>query len=568
MGVKPEKGGIRPHARQCSIGVMSRRRIQGLLGFGVLAVAAVCVSASAPRGVPAIVFVSRQPLDEPGVLPGLGPHHAHSAPGGRLLLRTPEGAITSLLPEGEFHDVSDPSVSPSGRWIAFAGVTHPDSGWRIWRLRSDGSELAAITHSDRALDLRSLGESVSIQRYDDVDPCWVSEDLLVFSSTRLPLRAQYADVAVANLYRVRADGSGLRRITTERNGAAEPRVEPRTGRIVYARWWFNPWRASAQDPSGITLAPAHAIPRDTVNLWQLVAIEPASLGPRLAAGAVDSRLHAMAAEAAPMPDGSWLGTYAENLGLSPGPGATGLHRLDARGRPTRRVIGALVPDSGLGAYAGTLGLASPSACSPAALPDGRIVFAWAPGARGDLGLWLARADGSRPEPIVDLRGTLELDPVPLVARRLRTLDWDRVPGFGPDADRALLAHDRASPALGSFAFECEDVFAGGGLPGVPAREPGLALRFFAMLPRLAGAIGDSVVLIRTEPVGEDGAIRARDLPAGIPLFEQLVNARGAPVETARGPAHVAGSNAGAPGQVTRCIGCHAGHSRLKTSGRP
>jgi hypothetical protein len=46
------------------IGFMSRRRLQALRWFGVLAVAAMGVSGSAPA-VAAIVFVSRLPLDEP-----------------------------------------------------------------------------------------------------------------------------------------------------------------------------------------------------------------------------------------------------------------------------------------------------------------------------------------------------------------------------------------------------------------------------------------------------------------------------------------------------------------------
>ena len=119
-----------------------------------------------------------------------------------------------------------------------------------------------------------------------------------------------------------------------------------------------------------------------------------------------------------------------------------------------------------------------------------MVFAWAPGARGDFGLWVARADGSRPEPLVDLPGTLELDPEPLVARREHRLDWDAVAGFDADADRALLGLDPAN-ALGGFTFECEDVFASGGLAGAPPKQRGLSLRFFAVLPRAAAAAGTS-----------------------------------------------------------------------------
>ena len=51
------------------------------------------------------------------------------------------------------------------------------------------------------------------------------------------------------------------------------------------------------------------------------------------------------------------------------------------------------------------------------------------------------------------------------------------------------------------------------------------------------------------------------------MFEQLARADGTPLLTAHGPAHVPGLNAGSPGAVTRCIGCHAGHSRLPVIAR-
>ena len=52
------------------------------------------------------------------------------------------------------------------------------------------------------------------------------------------------------------------------------------------------------------------------------------------------------------------------------------------------------------------------------------------------------------------------------------------------------------------------------------------------------------------------------LPADTPMFEQLVDASGRVLLTARGPAHVAGLNAGVTGLTTRCVGCHVGHSTL------
>ena len=140
--------------------------------------------------------------------------------------------------------------------------------------------------------------------------------------------------------------------------------------------------------------------------------------------------------------------------------------------------------------------------------------------------------------------------------------WEDDPGIAPAAERAILRGDLDDPALATFTFECRDVFASGGQPGAPAPQAGLRLRFFAALPRFDRAGGDTAVLLRTVPVGARGAIRAAGLPAAVPMFEQLVRADGTPLLTAHGPAHVPGLNAGSAGAVTRCVGCHTGHSRL------
>jgi len=272
----------------------------------------------------------------------------------------------------------------------------------------------------------------------------------------------------------------------------------------------------------------------------------------------------MGVEPAPAPDGSIVATYALNLGLSPRPGATGIHRLDRRGRATRYVAGAIVPERGSDPYHSALGLAAPSACAPAVLPDGRIVLSYDPGARGDYGLWVASADDATLAPLLDLPGTLELDAAAVVPRPAPGA-WDSDPGIAAAAEPALVRGDLSDKALGTFAFECADVFASGGLAGAPARTRGLVLRFYAALPRFDRAGGDTAVLLRTVPVDARGAIRASGLPAGVPMFEQLASADGMPLVTAHGPAHVAGLNAGTAGAVTRCVGCHTGHSRLPVS---
>src|SRR5262247_3822731 len=242
-----------------------------------------------PRPIPAIVFVSREPAPGGRIVPGLGPVGRTIATGGRLMVREANGRLRELLAPGALYDVADPAVSFDARRIAFAGTPHPDSAWRIYLVGFDGSGLRALTRSDRGLDL-----GPAFERYDDFDPCWIGERQLCFASTRYPLTAQYAEVPASNLFVIQLprDGSAPdspRRITSERNGAEEPTLDPKRGEIVFARWWFNRFEASA---TGLAGGHAEALPRDSVNLWEAVALREDGL--HLACGGLGSRRALMA----------------------------------------------------------------------------------------------------------------------------------------------------------------------------------------------------------------------------------------------------------------------------------
>jgi hypothetical protein len=169
-----------------------------------------------------------------------------------------------------------------------------------------------------------------------------------------------------------------------------------------------------------------------------------------------------------------------------------------------------------------------------------------------------KSDGSAIERVFDLPGTLELDAAPVVRRA-------RPPRETPPA-----AEDREAP--GTFRYHDLDVFADGprGSPtrGAAPRTPGARIRFFATLARPEIEGGDSAFLLREAPVGPRGEVNEAGLPAGVPLFEQLVDSTGRVLMTAHGPAHVAGSNAGVEGRASRCVGCHLGHSTLPVPSRP
>lgn len=527
----------------------------------------VSMTGSAPRDpgpgaarLPAIVLVSRAPVPgEPGAIPGLGPHHRAVATGGRLLVREGDGRVRELLPPGALFDVSDPSISPDARRVAFAGITHPDSAWRIWIVEVEGGDPRPLRVDDPG-EAPGAGrpgtQTPAAARHDDLDPCWVDDSTLVFASTRHPQRAQYADLPVTNLYLWSEASSAARRITAERNGAEEPAMDWATGRLVFSRWWFNRHRA-ANTAAGITTDPERAIARDTVNLWQTMELSLGVPRPRLAAADLATRRSSMGYQPAPLADGSIAAVYAANLGLSPRPGGTGIHALSRAFGPARRLAGAIVPGRAGDAYAGTEGLAPPSGCAPAGLPDGRVLFSYSPGARGDFGLYVTDARGARPARVLDLPGTLELDAAPVVRRP------------APPREAPLPADERAEP--GTFRFHDLDVFGDGpeGAPtrGAAPRTAGARLRFFATLARPGHEGGDSAFLVREVPVGPRGEVDVPGLPAGVPMFEQLVGPDGRVLMTAHGPAHVAGSNAGTDGTVSRCVGCHLGHSTLPARAR-
>ena len=544
------------------------RRTVALAGLGALALAAAGPVARRTPALPAIVFVSRRaPVGaDSGWVPGLGPHGRTLATGGRLLVRERDGRLRELVPAGRLYDVSDPAVSPDARRVAFAAVETRAARWRIWIVDLEGRGL------ERALPDPAGPAGLDSAGADDFDPCWVDDTTLCFASTRAGERAQYGGVPASNLYLARLGGAAVR-LTYERNGAEEPAMDFARGRIVFARWWHNRWRASDASP-GVTTDPARAVPAETVSVWHAMEITPAGADERLACGSpadrARGRLGAMAYQPALLADGSIAGVYAANPALVPAPGGLGLQRFAPRLGAGRRLAGALVDPHARAGYGAPSGLAPPSACSPAGLPDGRIVLAYDPGGRGDFGLYLMNAGtaGTGLERLLDLPGTLELDPAPVVARGAVKRVTLPAPGR-PEAAPATLAAALASPRR--FRYLNLDVFAGARSRRAPPQGPpvtaGARIRFFAALSQPAQAGGDTVALVREAAVGPGGRVDQGGLPAETPMFEQVVGPDGGVLRSAHGPAHVAGLNAGPAGAVVSCRGCHAGHS-LRVRARP
>ena len=486
-----------------------------------------------------VVFTARSPIGERGLVPGLGPHQRASVHGGRLLLRTVKGG-TEGFGDRDRVDVGHLSVAPDGRTIAFAAAMARDSSWRVLTTgRRDGDAVTA-----GRLDIPE-----SHGRSDDLSPCWVDDTTLVFISTRDGQRSEYDGSPVAQLFRFDLPSKRLTRLTAERNGVDAPSLDRRTGRIVYSRWWFNRTR-----PPGETSD-------DTVNVWQAISIRADGTDPRLVA----RRARATRRESLTQPviarDGSLYGTLGDNSGLSPSPGKTEIVRIRPGSDQPEHIAGAYIDPTITSRYGSTRGLASPSACCPQPLDDGRVLFSLDAGARGDWGVWVANADGSNAKPLVDLPGTLELDAVPLAP-------WKAIPAPPPRASLDPLPRtmEELGPPRATFRFLDRNVFGAGfgAKQAAAARAAGpVRIRFWAALARPEIQGGDTVVLVREAPVSKNGRVDEDGLPAGVPMFEQLLDAHGSVLRSAHGAAHVAGFNFGRPGQTASCVGCHRGHSLAK-----
>jgi hypothetical protein len=501
-----------------------------------------------------IVFVSRNPLPDalPGDVPGIGPRWRTARTGGRLLLLTTRGNVVTLVGSDRLFDVADPCVSWDGTRIVFAGVEHADSNWRIYEIAVSGKGFRTLTRSDRRLDLSQFGTAAGhFSRYDDFDPCYLPDGRIVFASTRYPSMASREQLLTSNLFLVNADGSGMRRITTERNGAEEPCVDPVTGRLVYSRWWVNLDRPSNTTRAGLSRDAHTALTADVGNLWQAVTIRPDGDELRLLAGAPRTRAGVHAYKPAVTADGRLLTTFTANLSLATTTGGTAI-RIFQRGPGTpRRIIG-----SGSDF--------PPFALEPAEFTPGSIVFSYsADGA--DYGIYGCAMNGRSLRRVIDYPGTLELDPQPvrkwLTPPVLEDAYRHAPSALPPTEDPQTHARDDF------FRFDCMNIFTNAGvdvpIPDAPRITRNARIRFFMNVQRQNAGTPDPSILLREAGVRYNGGVHQHDIPAEVSLFEQVVDSTGKVLETTDGRfAHVAGFNFERQGAGTKCIGCHAGHSMM------
>ena len=534
-----------------------RRWLAGVLLLALPLLAGGARPAHGPERLPPIVFVSRHAPTgaDSAQIPGLGPHGSTIIVGGRLLIRDRDGAVRELVPHERFLDVQDPDVSPDAQRIVFSGVAAGETYWSLWMVGVDGAGLRRV--SPKA-------------DFDVFDPCWFAGRIVaVRDSKRVGL---YDNGPAFELAIIDTSGHLLGPAVVHRwpsvtpAGALDPAIDTRTGRLMFSRWWLNPWRADSA--GALVRRPLGEHASDDVELWQPVSAqlrdggdEPRSGSPlqaakthdvrhelvgledlRLLAGGVEPRRASMAVQCCRLADGSLVGTAARNTGLAPAPGAVFVQRFTKPSGAGQRIAGAAIANDDGDVYAEGENLAPTRACCPSALPDGGMLMSLDRGSRGDFGLFRVARDGSVTN-VVDLPGTLELDACAVVPHRDGRVEAPRKTDW-------------------TFDFVDHDVFSG---RGAPPRTAGTRLRFYDLNLREPAVAADSYTVdhIREVPVPWSGRVHVKQLPANTPMFETLVDSTGRMLMTAHGPAQVRGFNIGAPGSTVSCRGCHLGHSTLR-----
>ncbi len=514
--------------------------------------------------IPPIIFLSRNAIAEaqPGSLPGFGPEHRTAVVGGKLMLRERTGKLRVLVDSTRLIDVADPCVSWDGKRVLFSGIQHPDSNWRIFEIGVDGRKFRQLTFSDRDLDLSQFGAAAPrFRRYDDFDPCYLPDGKIAFASTRYPSLAMVAPVRTSNIYVMEADGRNLRRITSERNGGEEPTVDPVTGRIVYARWWANVDRPSNLTRNNLSREDATALTNDIGNIWHAVAINPDGDALKLYAGFARTRYGTQTYKPAVMSNGRLLSTFSPRTALVPSGGGSGIRWFNPGADYEHHIIGVRSDES----LRGQPFASPPYASDPAELDARTILFAYS--ANGtDYGIYVCSLDGKNLRTVVDLPGTLELEPQVVAVRKRPPVVVEQfvtpVSDLPPTEDPETYARNDF------FRFDCMNIFINGKvdepMPDAPRIAQDLTIQFFMNPQRQSTDRPDPSILLKTAPVFYMGAVHEHDVPAEVPLFEQIIDRDGKVVETTDGRfAHVAGFNFERVGSGTKCAGCHIGHSMLE-----
>jgi hypothetical protein len=144
-------------------------------------------------------------------------------PGGALKrLDVASGRVTVVLDAGADGLVRDPELSFDGSRIIFSFRSSRKEGASIWEIRTDGGNLRRLTNEPEV---------------NDIDPVYLPDGGIVFTSTREPKYCMCNRHIMGNLFRMESDGANIHQIGRSTLFEGHPTLLA-DGRILYDRWEY------------------------------------------------------------------------------------------------------------------------------------------------------------------------------------------------------------------------------------------------------------------------------------------------------------------------------------------
>lgn len=272
----------------------------------------------------------------------------------------PDGAQTNLtehLHDGAA-DVRDPDVSPEGTHVVFSMRRRQEEGFQLWELDLTSGEARQLTDDPAAL---SDGTALA-----NLQPVYGPDEYVYFSSNRHDVLAERADAPDLDLFRLPRAGGPIERLTYTPAPEIDPaifRVAPHDGYLVFSY-------RRAVDARDKTVG--FSFPLDFhVDYHIYFGLTPEANVLHGFSELPDGRSAAIVADT----DNVWRGGQLAIVDRNLGPDLASNTPVEQASLPgyaqTLRVLDDQVSPRGV-SQAGVYR-------DPAALPDGSLLAAWAPG---------------------------------------------------------------------------------------------------------------------------------------------------------------------------------------------
>ncbi len=150
-------------------------------------------------------------------------HYEGQRDGGGLYILSPhdpDAEPVEILPSPS-GQILDCDLSYDGQKVLFSWRREPGGGYHLWTVNIDGKNLTQLTDGE----------------WHDYNPCWLPDGGIAFLSTREPQFAYCWHAPVGVVHRMNADGSGVRKFSSNYLNDFTPYVL-NDGRIIYSRWEY------------------------------------------------------------------------------------------------------------------------------------------------------------------------------------------------------------------------------------------------------------------------------------------------------------------------------------------